>query len=130
MNNATRSQATEGHNRAVIWIDHKVAKVFQMGLAGVSSGVVHSHLASTHLHHKANTIGSGRAHNDPAFLPQIAKAIETCHELLIMGPGTEKVALLHHLHSVRSDLEIRVETSDHPTDAQIIAHGRKHFRLD
>jgi hypothetical protein len=130
MKNSTQPQATEGHNRVVIWIDHMVAKIFQMGLAGVNSGAVHAHPASTHLHHKANTVGSGRAHDDPVFLPQIAKAIETCHELLIMGPGIEKAALLHHLQSVRSDLAIRVETSDHPTDAQIIAHGRKHFRLD
>ena len=124
------SQAQATHARAVIWIDHLTAKIFGMGLTGVSQEVVHAHLQTEHLHHKANSIGSGHVHDDPAYLNKVADAVKACTEVLILGPGTEKTALLRHLQSVHPQLVVRVETRDHPTDHEIIAIGRKHFRLD
>jgi hypothetical protein len=130
VNSSPQAQASQSHNRAVVWIDRLTAKIFSMGITGVTSSVVHAHLASSHLHHKANTIGSGHVPEDPAFLSQVVEALESCHELLILGPGLEKMALLHHLQAVRPGMALRLEASDHPSDAEIIAIGRKHFRLD
>jgi len=127
MNNA--AHITQTHTRAVIWIDHLTAKVFSMGLTGVTPSVVHAHLASSHLHHKANTIGAGKVHEDPAFLAQIAEAVKACTEVLIVGPGIEKTALLHHMQKIRPDMKLQVETCDHPSEGEIIALGRKHFQL-
>jgi len=127
--NTAQVQASQPHSRAVIWIDHLTAKIFAMGLTGVTPSAVHAHLASSHLHHKANTIGSGRVADDPTFLAQVAKAVEACTEVLIQGPGIEKTALMHYLQSTHPQIALRVESSDHPTDAEIIAAGRKHFRL-
>jgi hypothetical protein len=129
MNDQAQAQTPQVHARAVIWIDHLAAKIFSMGLTGVNLKVVHAHLESEHLHHKANTIGSGHVHDDPAFLRQVAEAVEPCTEVLILGPGTEKTALLHHLQSARPQLQVRIEACDHPTDNEIIAIGRKHFRI-
>jgi hypothetical protein len=120
----------QSHSRAVIWIDHLTAKIFGMGLTGVTPSVVHAHLASSHLHHKANAIGSGRVLEDPSFLDQVAKAVEPCSEVLIIGPGTEKTVLLHHLQKVRPQMSLREQACDHPSDAEIVALGRKHFRID
>jgi hypothetical protein len=125
-----QAQAAQVHAHAVVWIDHLTARIFPMGLAGVSHKVVHAHLDSEHLHHKANTIGSGNVHENPAFLKQVTEAVEGCSEVLILGPGTEKTALLHHLQSARPQLQIRIEARDHRTDNEIIAIGRKHFGLD
>lgn len=121
------------HAHAVVWIDHLTAKVFPMGLAGVGEVVVHAHPSSTHLHHKANTIGSGRAEEDKSFLPAVAETLRFCHDILIVGPGTEKAALLHYLQENRKDLAataLHAEASDHPTDREIIALGRRRFGLD
>lgn len=121
------------HAHAVVWIDHLTAKVFPMGLAGVGEVVVHAHPSSTHLHHKANTIGSGRAEEDKNFLPAVAESLRFCHDILIVGPGTEKAALLHYLQENRKDLAataLHAEASDHPTDREIIALGRRRFGLD
>jgi stalled ribosome rescue protein Dom34 len=118
------------HARAVVWIDHLAAKIFPMGLTGVDSLIVHAHLESSHLHHKANTIGSGRVHDDPSFLKKVDDALQACTEVLIVGPGTEKTALMHHLQASRPTMALRVETSDHPTDGEIIALGKRHFHLD
>ena len=123
------TQADPIHRRAVVWIDHLTAKVFAMGLRGETSMTVHARLSSSHLHHHANTIGSGHVGQDPAFLAAITKAVEACDEVLLLGPGTEKTVLMHYLRSSRPELVLRMETSDHPTDEEIVAIGRKHFGL-
>lgn len=127
MTNST--PADQPHRRAVIWIDHLKAKIFAMGLTGVSSSTVHAHLSSSHLHHHANAIGSGQVKQDPAFLSAVAKAVEACDDILILGPGTEKATLMHHLQAARPHISLHQESSDHPTDEEIIALGRKHFGL-
>lgn len=123
------AQADQPHRRAVVWIDHLTAKTFTMGLTGVSSSTVHAHLSSSHLHHHANTIGSGHVEDDPAFLAAVARLLAACDEVLILGPGTEKTVLMRHLQSVRPKIAVQLGSSDHPTDEQIVAIGRKHFGL-
>jgi hypothetical protein len=131
-NVSSSAQAHTGqtHSRAVVWIDHLVARVFSMGLSGITPMAVHAKLASPHLHHKANSIGDGRAPEDPAFLDRVAKTVAPCREVLILGPGLERTALMHHLQRVHPQIVLRVEACDHPTDPEIIAIGRRHFRLD
>jgi hypothetical protein len=126
---AEPAQADLPHRRAVVWVDHLTAKIFAMGLRGVSSSAVHAHLSSTHLHHHANSIGSGHVKDDPSFLAAITKSVEACDEVLILGPGDEKKVLMHYLQSVRPKLVLQVGSSDHPTDEEIVAIGRKHFGL-
>jgi stalled ribosome rescue protein Dom34 len=121
------------HAHAIVWIDHLKAKIFPMGRSGVGEAIVHAHPDSTHLHHKANVIGSGRAQEDRSFLPKVAESLQSCRDILVVGPGTEKTALLHYLREHRSDLsamELHAEASDHPTDREIIALGRRRFGLD
>jgi hypothetical protein len=130
MSSSVQPQTDHIHSRAVVWIDHLVAKVFSMGLTGVTPSKVRAHLSSPHLHHKANTLGDGRVEEDPSFLQQVAKTVVSCSEVLILGPGTEKAALLHHLQRTYPRMVLRLETCDHPTEPEIIALGRKHFRLD
>ena len=55
------------HNHAVVWVDHRVAKVFYLGLETVDERAIHADLARPHLHHRANTIGSGKVEDDPTF---------------------------------------------------------------
>lgn len=120
------------HNHAVVWIDHRVAKVFYLGLEAVDERTIHADLATPHLHHKANTIGSGKVEDDPGFLPRIDEALEHCEAVLIVGPGSEKTLLLKHLtesHRARGGRDLRAEPCDHPTDREIVALGRRHFHL-
>lgn len=123
------AQADQAHRRAVIWIDHLTAKIFAMGLTGVSSSTVHAHLSSSHLHHHANALGSGHVKDDPDFLAAITRAVAACDEVLILGPGNEKTVFMHHLQSVRPKTAVQIGSSDHPTDDEIVAIGRKHFGL-
>jgi hypothetical protein len=51
-------------------------------------------------------------------------------EILIVGPGNEKLALLKHLQKHQHDLAekvVSVETIDHPSNGQLLAYARKYF---
>ena len=120
------------HNHAVVWIDHRVAKVFYLGLETSDALTIRADLATEHLHHKANTIGSGKAPDDPTFFPRIAEALQSSEAILIVGPGNEKTLLLKYLEERRHAVgggKLRAEACDHPTDREIIALGRRHFHL-
>ncbi len=133
MSKANVKPAGIEHAHAVVWIDHLTAKIFPMGRAGVGEVIVHAHLSSNHLHHKANVIGAGHAADDKSFLPAVAESLRFCREVLIVGPGTEKLVLLHYLQEHRKDLkatDLHAEAGDHPTDREIIALGRQRFGLD
>src|ERR1700709_981472 len=101
-------------NHAVVWMDHLVAKIFFVGLTGVDEVLLHSKLPSQHLHHKANTIGSGHVADDPEFLRRIAETIAPSGQILILGPGTEKTAFFSVLQEAHPEIArnvVKVEAS-------------------
>jgi hypothetical protein len=54
-------------------------------------------------------------------------------EVLIVGPGLAKGELVKHLGShdpVWRKKIVGVETVDHPTDKEVVAHARKYFRVE
>jgi hypothetical protein len=119
-------------NHAIVWIDHLKAKVFYVGLTGVDEVVLHAHLSTEHLHHKANAIGAGHVADDPHFLGEVAAALAQSGEILIIGPGGERTALQHYLLKQNPKIAagvVKVESADHPSDAEIVALAKRHFRF-
>ncbi|MBH5390433.1 MULTISPECIES: translational machinery protein [Bradyrhizobium] len=120
------------HFHAVIWIDHSQARIFHFGLGGSDEITLHPHLATRHLHHKANAIGSGHAAPDKAFYTEVTKAVADAGEILIIGPASAKTELADHIHASAPDLAKRivaVEAADHPSDAEIVAYAKRHFKM-
>ena len=120
------------HFHAVIWIDHSQARIFHLGLTGSDEVTLHPQLATRHLHHKANTVGSGHAAPDKAFYGEVTKALADAGEILIIGPASAKTELASHIRASSPDLAKRivaVEAADHPSDAEIIAYAKRHFKL-
>lgn len=111
------------HNHAIVWIDHRVANVFYLGLDDVDERTVHADLEAEHMHHKANTIGSGKAHDDPTFFPRIDEALQNSEAIVIVGPGNEKTLLLKHLKEdcVRTR---RVKSTQRPVITRPTANHR------
>jgi len=81
------------HFHAIVWIDHSQAKVFHIGLSGEDEVVLHPHLPTRHLHHKANSTGSGHAGFDKEFFAQVMNAVSDAGEILIIGPPTRRRSL-------------------------------------
>jgi DNA-binding MurR/RpiR family transcriptional regulator len=93
---------------------------------------LHPHLQTKHLHHKANSIGSGHAAPDKEFLTQVTSALADAGEILIIGPAGAKTELAKYLreqHPAIGKRIVAVEAADHPTDGEIVAYAKHHFKM-
>ena len=71
------------HYHAIVWIDHREARVFHFSAAEADELVNHPDRPTRHLHHKANSIGSGHAPEDHAFLQRVTESIADAGAVLI-----------------------------------------------
>jgi stalled ribosome rescue protein Dom34 len=121
------------HFHALIWIDHREAKVFHFDAENSEVVTVRNSHAHQHLHHKANAADSGHAPVDKDYLRRVAAELTTAGAILIVGPGSAKSELRtyvqQHLPALAAKISA-VESIDHPTDGQLLAHGRKFFVAD
>ena len=121
------------HSHAVIWIDHRAARVFHFNAEETKSVTIHPQHPVRHIHHKANEIGSGHAAEDKNFLHSVASAIAPATHVLLAGPANAKTELMKHIEKhdpAMTSLIKGVEPMDHATDGEIVAHARKFFHAD
>jgi stalled ribosome rescue protein Dom34 len=119
------------HAHAVVWLDHHEAKIFHFNADSAEEKLIIPADPHVHLHHKANSIGSGHAAEDKAYLHAIVDAIRHTKAVLITGPGLAKTALVKHIASHDPGIMSQVsgiETVDHPSDGALVAHARAYFR--
>lgn len=121
------------HYHAVVWIDHREARVFHFSPTDVERLVLHPDNPTRHIHHKANAIGSGHAAEDENFLHAVAQSFADAGAVLITGPAIAKTELVKHIH--RHDPKLMsviagVETVDHPSDGQLVAYARQYFNAE
>jgi hypothetical protein len=121
------------HFHAVIWIDHREARVFHFSPSEVDRLVLHPDNPTRHIHHKANEIGSGHAAEDHAFLHAVAQSVADAGAVLVTGPANAKTELVKHIGEHDPQLAkkiVGVESVDHPSDAELVAHARKYFKAE
>jgi hypothetical protein len=120
------------HFHAVVWIDHSQARIFHIGLTGDDEVTLHPHLPTRHLHHKANAIGSGHTAPDKEFMAEVANALSDAGEILIIGPASAKTELAKYMreeHPATGERIAAIEAADHPTDREIVAYAKHHFKM-
>jgi len=120
------------HFHAVVWLDHLQARIFHLGLSGTEEIILHPQIPTRHIHHKANSIASGHVHESAEFLQQILDAVSDAGEILILGPSGTKIELAKYIRERNPTVGSRivaVEPADHPTDAEIVAYAKRHFRI-
>ena len=121
------------HFHAIIWIDHREAKIFYVDATDADRAVIDSHASGHHLQHKANITGSGHQGVDREFFKRVIGALTHSGAILITGPANAKFELKNFIAESRPDLEKRisgVEALDHPSDGEMVALARKFFRAD
>lgn len=121
---------SQHHFHAVIWIDHREARVFHFSPTDVEKLVLHPDNPTKHIHHKANSIGSGHATADKDFLHAVVASVADAGAVLITGPGKAKSELMKHIHEHDPRLMkliAGVETVDHPSDGQLIAYAKRYL---
>jgi stalled ribosome rescue protein Dom34 len=118
--------------RAAVWLDHHQARIFHVDLDGFDEQTLRSPAHHFHRHPKGPSEPHAHPEDETRFFADIAKALATADEVLVLGPSTAKSQFLRYLQEHERPLAgkvVGVETSDHPTDAQIVAHVRSHFRI-
>ena len=106
------------HGHTTIWIDHQHTFFFEFTASGVAEK-------------KMENKGSDREHLKK-FFHDVASAIGTPDQVLIVGPGTAKEEFKHHCeehnHPQLAKKIVGVETmKDHPRKSEILAVSRKFF---
>lgn len=113
-----------------VWIDHREARVFEIGLDDASVVSISDPDASHHIHRRADHVHLGKATVDHGFMDEVAKLLKGARAILIAGPGQARTQLAGYLNDRYPEIAKRVwgiEPMDHPSDAQIVAAARKYF---
>jgi len=118
------------HYHAVVWLDHNEAHVIHISPDDVEKSVVQPVNPPRHLQRKRGSVSGSRQPEDPNYYHDVVEAMKGATEILIVGPGHAKLELIKHVHAHDHEMVdkiIGVETVDHPSDAQLVAHARKYF---
>ncbi len=121
------------HYHAVIWIDHREARVFHFNPTDVERLVLHPDNPTRRIHHKADASDHGHAAEDHNFLHAVVESVADAGAVLITGPGQAKHQLVKHIdqHDPKLMAIIAgVETIDHPSDPQLVAFARHYFKAE
>jgi hypothetical protein len=117
-------------NHTVVWLDHAEAHVMNFSAEASEGKHVHSGSKHKNLHSKSGIAGSGHAQENQAYYHEVTLAIAEAKEILIVGPSSAKLFLLKHLAKHNPAIAAKVvgiETVDHPSDGQLLAHARHYF---
>lgn len=117
------------HPHAVVWLDHKEARVFHVDLDTADETTLRAPHRHVHRHPKGTR---DYEHPEDArhFFHEVARALDGVDEVLVVGPSTAKLQFLRYLHEEARPVEARivgVESADHPTNRQVLAHARQYF---
>ncbi len=116
---------------AVVWIDHKEAHILEVDAERVDEAKVRAPGGHIHRHPKDM---EQRVRNHPddehRFFREVAKALVNDGQVLLVGPSMTKLHFYRFVQQHDPALDKRIvgiESADHPTDAQLVAHLRQYF---
>ena len=117
------------HYHAIVWIDHKQARIFHFNVEEATGTVVKDHVVRD-LRSRAPHTGQRTEENKP-FFEDVAKAIADAGAILIVGPAQEKdffARFLAEKHpAIRTHVE-GVEKADHPSDGELLDFARRYVK--
>jgi stalled ribosome rescue protein Dom34 len=108
---------------AVIHVDHQAAQVLQF-----DAGHVESQKIKAHTHHTRQHGSSVRTEHE--FFGQVCDALTGIAEVLVVGSHTAQADFRHYVDKHRPETARRIvgyETTDHPTENQLVALARQYF---
>lgn len=113
------------HKATLLWLDSRTAKIFEFTGDAVEQRVYHRHEHDT----PRDTLKHDREAD--VFFHQVAEHLRDAGDFMLTGPGEAKHQFLnhleHHRHAALTRHLVTVESTDHPTDQQLIARGREYF---
>ena len=120
------------HTGVAVWLDHQEARIYHVAEGAFDEASVKAPKQHVHRHQK----GATAEHNHPddlrRFFGSVAQALEGAEKILVMGPSTAKLQFLRYAHEHAPAIEshvVGVESADHPTDGQLVAHIKRYFQV-
>jgi len=120
------------HYHSIVWIDHHKAVVWNFTDDAQAKSVVKAHDQHEHTHIRKSPHGGHKTPDDLEFFNGVAKVLAGVREILVIGPAQAKeefVAFLRKTHPQVGSAVVAVESADHPTDPELLAYARKHFKI-
>ena len=112
----------------IVALSHHKAHVYH--LDGQTPGEVTLHEAPVREIDNRH-IADGKRVDHKQFFEEVAKALTSAKEILIVGNGTAKEEFTHHLehhHRQVASHVVGVESLDHATEPQMLAMAKKKFK--
>ncbi len=113
---------------AVIWLDHRDARVFHFNRDAIEKLVIHADHPNHHVKHSAASATDNRD-----YFEQIIKAIGSSFAILVTGPGSAKTEFIRYIETHKADMLANIvgtATVDHPSDKELVAFARQRFSRD
>ncbi len=120
------------HHHSIVWIDHHKAVVWNFTDDAQAKTVVKAHDQHEHTHLRKSPHGGHKTPEDMVFFDDVAKTLAGVTEILVIGPAQAKDEFVAHLRKKHADIGskiVAVESADHPTDPELLAYARKHFKV-
>jgi stalled ribosome rescue protein Dom34 len=118
------------HFHAVVWIDYKQARIFHFSLDEADKTVIRPDDSVRDIHHGEKRTGH-RIAEDQKYFEAVAQAIADAGAILILGPSEEKHELAKFIADKHPTIKAHiegVESSDHPTDGELLDHARRYVK--
>lgn len=120
-------------SHATVWLDHREARIFRLSSPNVDKSTVRPMMHPDRKHSRGESAHTHHPDDDRRFFAEVSNALSGYAHILVVGPSTAKLEFVSYARESNQVLEQRIagiETVDHPTDRQIVAFGRKYFKLD
>ena len=117
---------------SIVWLDHHKAVVWNFNDDAQTKSVVKAHDQDKHTHIRKSPHGGHRTPDNIEFFDDLSKALAGVGEVLVIGPAQTKdefAAFVRKKHPQIGSAIVAVERADHPTDPELLAYARKHFKV-
>lgn len=112
----------------VVALTHHKAHIYHLdGKTAGDLSLKESSVRETDNRHAAD----GKKADHKHFFEDVANALTSAKEILIVGNGTAKDEFKHHLEHHHKNIAahvVAVESIDHPTEPQLLAMAKKKFK--
>ena len=120
--------------QAIAWIEEKEARILHVneGLHHVTTIDATSTIVAptTQDIPKQSASNDGTTEEPNGFFQQIARALDTADEILVVGPSANKLEFVKYMHKNDHAFDPRilgVETVESPTDHQLAGYAKLYF---
>ena len=111
-------------HHAVLKIDHQHAEILQFDAEHLQAQKIKAHSTHTHQHGSA-------VRTEHAFFGEVCDALKGIAEVLVAGGHQAQADFRHYVEKHRPQVMQQIvgwETVDHPSEGQLVALAKKHFK--